>query len=114
MIIAVLVLFGLLLCLGATLIRRTALPAAGLLVFSAMWLPADSKVEGPVLFVLGPKDGVTLADLLSVLGAAVALLVLLQLGWRRSAPANRALNLATIVGVCWSVLALGALVSVTS
>jgi hypothetical protein len=107
------VLFGLLLCLGATAIRRTALPAAGLLVFSALWLPADSRMEGPVLIVLGYANGITLADLLAVLGAAIAGIVLIRIAWHGSAPDNRAWNVATVVGSCWSVLALGALVSLS-
>lgn len=113
MAITTFVLFGLLLCLGATAIRRTALPASGLLVFSALWLPADSRMEGPVLFVLSYANGVTLADLLAVLGAVVAGAVLIRIAWRASAPADRAWNVATVVGACWSVLAIGALVSLT-
>jgi hypothetical protein len=107
------VLFGLLLCLGATAIRRTALPAAGLLVFSALWLPADSRLEGPVLVVLSYANGITLSDLLAVFGAVVAGVVLIRIAWRGSAPANRAWNVATVLGTCWSLLALGALVSLS-
>jgi hypothetical protein len=113
MAITMFVLFGLLLCLGATAIRRTALPASGLLIFSALWLPADSKLEGPVLVVLSYSNGITLADLLAAFGAAVAGIVLIRIAWRASAPANRAWNVATVVGSCWSILALGALASLS-
>ena len=106
---ALITLCGLLLCLGATIVRRSAVPACGLLLFSIAWLSADHRLEGSVLFVLSHDRGITVADLLSVLGVAVASVVLIRLAWHTSRPADRLWNVLTVAGGCWAFAALGTL-----
>ena len=114
MLTATVVLVALLGFLGLTIIRPTVLPAAGLLLASAAWLPSNRSMEGPILFAVGRSDGVTAADLLSLIGALVAAATLLYRAWYASRRSDRAWNLLTVAGLCWTVLALGALVSVRS
>ncbi|MCU1622022.1 MAG: hypothetical protein JWL79_867 [Frankiales bacterium] len=45
---------------------------ANLLGVAALWLRVDKPMEGPILLVLGPRHGVTVADLLVVVPVAVA------------------------------------------
>jgi hypothetical protein len=45
---------------------------ANLLGVVALWLRVDKPMEGPILLVLGPRHGVTVADLLVVVPVAVA------------------------------------------
>jgi hypothetical protein len=56
------------------LARPSALSATTTLVAAAVWLPVNGPVEGPVLLVVTPSHGLTVADLLS----AVALLAALR------------------------------------
>jgi hypothetical protein len=112
MIFAIVVLVLLLIALIATIVSPTAVPAAVLLVLSAVWLPANHKLEGSVLFVLSYTHGVTLSDLLAVLGAIVGAGVLMRVMWFESDPRDRTWNLVTVAGACWSVIAIGALVAV--
>ncbi|MDH6283111.1 hypothetical protein M2280_004354 [Prescottella agglutinans] len=56
------------------LARPSALSAAATLVAAAVWLPVNGPAEGPVLLVVTPSHGLTVADLLS----AVALLAAIR------------------------------------
>lgn len=112
MLTATVVVVALLGFLGLTIIRPMVVPAIGLLVASAAWLPANRSMEGPILIVVGRADALTAADLLSVIGALVAAATLLYRAWYASRGSDRAWNLLTVAGLCWTVLALGALVSV--
>jgi hypothetical protein len=51
-------------------VRRIA--AAVLVVAAVVWLRVNGSVEGPVLVVLSPSHGVTVADLASVLAVLLA------------------------------------------
>jgi amino acid permease len=65
-----------LVALGARgLVRRTA--ALLLLPVSAAWVAFNGRLEGPVLITFTPAHGVTVSDLLAVLGVLVSLAVLL-------------------------------------
>ena len=114
MLAATVALVGLLGFLGLTIIRPTVLPAAALLLASAAWLPANRAMEGPILFAVGHADAVTAADLLSLIGAVVAAATLLYRVWNASRSSDRAWNLVSVAGLCWTVLAIGALVSARS
>jgi hypothetical protein len=107
------VLIALLATLAATAGRRGTGPAWALLVLSALWLSADRPFEGPVLVVFSATHGLTLADLLSGVGAVVALVALLVHTRRRHPPGDRAAAVLTLAGTWWAVLALGALLAVT-
>jgi hypothetical protein len=113
MLFATAVLAALLIAIAATLIRRTMPPAWLLLALSGIWLPSNSTLEGPILVPLSRSHGVTLADLLSVVGAVVAGTVLIRCSWRQDDDEARTRNVITVLGACWSALALGALVAVT-
>jgi hypothetical protein len=107
------VLIALVAAMGATARRREAGPAWALLVLSALWLSADRRFEGPVLFVFSATHGLTLADLLSVVGAAVALVALVAHARRLHPPGDRAAAIVTVAGTWWAVLALGALLAIS-
>lgn len=80
---------------------------------SALWLSADQRLEGPVLFVFSATHGLTLADLLSVAGAVVALVALVAHARRLHPPGDRAAAIVTVAGTWWAVLALGALLAIS-
>jgi hypothetical protein len=64
---------------------------ANLLGTTVLWLRANKVIEGPVLLVVATKHGLTLADLLGIPSAALALLLLREelVGQRVSARLNR-------------------------
>ncbi|WP_458681569.1 hypothetical protein [Prescottella equi] len=55
------------------LARPSARSATTTLVAAAVWLPVNGPVEGPVLLVVTPSHGLTVADLLSAVAALAAL-----------------------------------------
>ena len=74
---------------GLDLISRTGL-FVNLVGVSALWLRTDKPMEGPILMVIAPRHGVTLADVLVVVPGLLCLR-LLELGQpsRVSARLNR-------------------------
>lgn len=100
-------------CLLTTLVfavrRRTAAAAWLLLSFSALWFAADQPLEGPVLYVYSRSRGLTLADLLSAVGALVALTVLVRGAARGRAGTDRLWNTVTVLALGWTLLASGVL-----
>ncbi|PTR30336.1 hypothetical protein C8K36_102184 [Rhodococcus sp. OK519] len=50
---------------SSCLARPSKLSAATTLVAAVLWLLVNNPVEGPVLFVVTPSHGLTVADLLS-------------------------------------------------
>lgn len=60
---------------GLDLLMRAGL-AANLLGVAVLWLRTDKPVEGSILLVLGPRHGVTVADLLVALPLGVLVRVL--------------------------------------
>jgi hypothetical protein len=70
--LAVLLLATLGLTLSLTLLTPSRLSPWALGLVCAAWLPGNGAVEGPTLWVMGPDHGLTVADLLSVVGFAAA------------------------------------------
>jgi|tagenome__1003787_1003787.scaffolds.fasta_scaffold20848424_2 hypothetical protein len=61
-------------CAAWTALRPGALPVIGLSCCAAIWLRANTHLEGLVLITFGPGRGLTLADLLvPALGCVVLL-----------------------------------------
>jgi hypothetical protein len=59
--------------------RRTRVVTAAVLVLAAVvWVLVNGPVEGPVLVVVSPDHGLTVADLFSVAAVLVAVLLLLS------------------------------------
>ncbi len=59
--------------------RRSRLAvAAVLLVAAAVWLLVNKPVEGPVLVTLSDSNGITVADVPSVLAVLLALALILR------------------------------------
>jgi hypothetical protein len=59
--------------------RRTRVVTAAVLVLAAVvWVLVNGPVEGPVLVVVSPGHGLTVADLFSVAAVLVAVLLLLS------------------------------------
>lgn len=56
---------------GLDHIMRTGL-VVNLVGAAILWLRTDKPIEGSTLFVLGPRHGLTVADLLALLPLAVA------------------------------------------
>lgn len=106
------VLVGLLVALAFAVRDRSEAAAWSLLGLSALWFSADHRLEGPVLFAYSSTHGLTLADLLSGVGAAVALGVLLPRAWRAAPAGERVWNVLAVVGFGWTVLVLGVLLAV--
>lgn len=82
---------------AASLARPGPLTALATAVLSACWLSANTVMEGPVLLNLSPSHGVTLADMGSVGGGALAVLSVLR--WREQSPAPAERNGVHPVGV---------------
>lgn len=80
---ALYVLAALLLAGAASLVQPGPLTALATAVLSACWLTANTVMEGPVLIDLSPSHGVTLADMGTVVGGALAVLAVLR--WRAAA-----------------------------
>jgi len=55
------------------LARPSALSAVTTVVAAAVWLLVNGPVEGPVLLVVTPSHGLTVADLLSAVALVAAL-----------------------------------------
>jgi hypothetical protein len=59
----------------SSLRRRTWL-AMGIVVAAAIWVLVNGPVEGPVLLVMSPSHGITVADLPSIGAVIIAGLIL--------------------------------------
>ena len=72
---------------GLDHIMRSGL-VVNLLGAAVLWLRTDKPIEGPILLVIAPSHGVTLADLLVALPLAVASRVVIgsALSWRELIP----------------------------
>lgn len=77
MLVGVVALLCLIFTAGWALNRRHPAAAWSLIVASALWLPANHAIEGPVLLALAKTHGVTVADLAALSGLVVGLAVLL-------------------------------------
>jgi hypothetical protein len=58
--------------------RRRRAAAVLLLPVSAAWVLFNGAIEGPILLILSTDHGITVSDLLAVVGALVAGVVLLR------------------------------------
>ena len=59
-----------------SLLRRRTWLAMGIVVAAAIWVLVNGPVEGPVLLVISPSHGVTVADLPSIGAVVIAGLIL--------------------------------------
>jgi hypothetical protein len=57
-------------------LRRRTWLAMGLVAAAAIWILVNGPVEGPVLLVLSPSHGITVADLPSIGAVGIAGLIL--------------------------------------
>ena len=108
----VIVLAALLAVLARAAQARSRRAAWALLLLSGLWFAADQPLEGPTLFVYSPTHGLTLADLLSGVGAFVALAVLMPDAWHASSHSptgERVWRLLTVLALGETILALGVL-----
>jgi hypothetical protein len=107
--LTILVLLGLVVCLTGTAVVHSAGFAAGLLIFSAAWLPANNgQLEGPVLAQFSATHGITVADLLGLGGLALATVTLAALTWRTAPAVERIARTMIVVSLCGAALAVGA------
>ena len=114
MILALLVVSLLLICAGITVARPSRVTAFALVVVCAIWLPVNNgRLEGPTLFAVDSRHGLTVADLFAYAGfvlAASAVLRWWREALRRPAPAAlRSGNPGLYVGLA-ACTALGGLV----
>lgn len=58
--------------------RPTLLSCGAVVVSSVLWLFLNGPLEGRVLLVLTPRNGITESDLLSVVGVAIAVVGLIR------------------------------------
>jgi hypothetical protein len=74
-------------CAVRCLVTPRAWAALGVLVSSAVWLPANNGVaEGPVLLSVGETHGLTVADLVGLTGIALGAYTLIRLGQTGEVP----------------------------
>ena len=57
---------------NGSLIRRRTWLAVGLVAAAGVWVLINGPVEGPVLLVLSPDHGITVADLPSIVALGIA------------------------------------------
>lgn len=85
-------------------ITRSPLAAVLLALASGVWLVANSRLEGPVLISLTPRNGLTTTDLLGFIG----FLYSLHIVWGRKTESARRrvqpwalITLCTVVFIAW-------------
>lgn len=67
------------------LARGTFLSSSAVVVTSVAWVLLNGPIEGRVLVVLTPTNGITESDLLSVIGIGIALVGYVRAARRRAA-----------------------------
>ncbi|MGU3435773.1 hypothetical protein ACNHUS_22485 [Actinomycetes bacterium M1A6_2h] len=67
------------------LARGTFLSSSAAVVTSVAWVLLNGPIEGAVLVVLTPTNGITESDLLSVIGVGIALVGYFRAARRRAA-----------------------------
>lgn len=92
-----------------TLLTRSAVAASVLLVFGALWLPANNgQLEGHNLLTLSTTHGVTEGDAVGIVGWLIAMAVLLHLALRSERGHVRSERIGAVMLAGLGVLALGA------